>query len=389
MKIGSSRMKRLVLSGLILLGITGLLFVALEVGAFLVLSLYARTSTDPRSAVPLYKAEPWGATYWREIPASGRFMYESYVVWRRIPYAGTTIVVDARGLRRTLNTRCDGKTYLIYMFGGSTLWGTGVPDWGTIPSLLADRLTKDGRPVCIVNYGESSWVSTQEVIKLMLELKSDRKPDLVIFLDGANDIYTGYQLGPSDLHSNFDQLKRIFETANETRRGSFSYLFKTNTTTLLERLIARARTQQTDSAQFNRSPADIEQLANSLVESYLRNMDFIEVFARRYAFDYAVFWQPIIFAEGKPLSAEEEKILRAARRRSPGLPPLYQAAYRLVRNLKRSHLYYIADVFNANSDDIYIDMFHYGPEGNRLVAQRIYQVVRTRLGSKAGWQKSR
>ena len=70
--------------------------------------------------------------------------------------------------------------------------------------LLAEQNDKAGRSVCVRNYGETGWVSTQELIKLMLELKrTGRKPDLVIFYDGANDVYLPYQYGRVDVHNQF------------------------------------------------------------------------------------------------------------------------------------------------------------------------------------------
>lgn len=39
------------------------------------------------------------------------------------------------------------------------MWGTGSPDWGTIPAFLQSGLQAlKGGPVCVVNFGESGWV---------------------------------------------------------------------------------------------------------------------------------------------------------------------------------------------------------------------------------------
>ena len=80
----------------------------------------------------------------------------------------------------------DAKT--IFMFGGSTLWGTGSPDRNTIPSELQALL---GPEYDIYNFGETGYVSTQELNYLLHRLSLGDIPDTVIFYDGVNDGYAG------------------------------------------------------------------------------------------------------------------------------------------------------------------------------------------------------
>ncbi len=92
-----------------------------------------------------------------------------WVLWRRQPYQGEFIAIDQDGVRRTMHTQCDDKTFTIWMFGDSVMWGAGAPDAETIPSLIAADYEKAGHPVCIVNYAEKGWSNTQELIGLMEE----------------------------------------------------------------------------------------------------------------------------------------------------------------------------------------------------------------------------
>jgi hypothetical protein len=98
-------------------GAVVLLLAALEIGSYLLLTMPGRILWRFRAKPPQYEGQAWATTYWREEVASQRNAYQAYVGWRRVPYQGSTIVVDAQGLRRTLHTRCDGSTPLIYMFG--------------------------------------------------------------------------------------------------------------------------------------------------------------------------------------------------------------------------------------------------------------------------------
>src|SRR5215207_4722782 len=97
----------------------------------------------------------WGEDYqreWAELTTS----YYSYVSWRRQPFSGKTInVVGPYNQRRTVNEGSD-KTKTAYFFGGSTIWGTGADDSGTIPSLFAQA-----SGIFSENFGEAAYTSHQ------------------------------------------------------------------------------------------------------------------------------------------------------------------------------------------------------------------------------------
>src|SRR5579862_55782 len=184
----------------------------------------------------LYQGQSWTDSYRREWQATiNRLQYESYVIWRRAPFSGRTINVDNSGIRKTYYSSCGSENYTIWIFGNSSLWGTGVPDWLTIPSLLAKKYEDAGRKVCVKNFGEKGWVSTQELIELMLSLKQTaKKPDFVIFYDGVTDSYLPYQSNVPDAHFNFLLTKNEFESLGNNG-ASLEYLKRTNTyRTLME-----------------------------------------------------------------------------------------------------------------------------------------------------------
>ncbi len=372
----TGRPREAVKTGCILAAITVLLLVAVETAAFL--ALRGSASEAPVRSSFAYQRYPWAETFWREYDVSRKFAYQPYVVWRRAPYRGETITVDAEGLRRTEHSQCGAHEYRIYMFGGSTLWGTGSPDWGTIPSLLAEQYQKAGRPVCVRNYGESAWVSTQGTIKLLLELKhGERRPDLVIFYDGVNDVFTAWQAGRADVHQDFDRIKARFEPRAQGRPGTFGYLLDSNASRLLQDWLAPSAPPRTVGA--GAPLGEPAELARAPVAGYLRNLDVVDALAERHGFDYVFFWQPVIFADQKPLTKEEQEIRRAKSQAWPGLEALYRSTYDLIVRESRRNLVYIADVFKGYQGNLYLDFTHISPDGNRLVAQRMYETL-TRLG---------
>src|SRR5262245_23985577 len=156
-----------------------------------------RVLTVPIKTADWYSDRPWVDAYYEEFEGSRANRWQPYLYWRRKSFSGQYINVGTDGNRRTIaphrNEGDSAPHRKIFMFGGSTMWGTGARDDFTIPSLLAKELQKSEIAAEIVNFGEGGHVSTQEVIALMLELRGGRVPDVVIFYDGINDTFSAFQ----------------------------------------------------------------------------------------------------------------------------------------------------------------------------------------------------
>jgi hypothetical protein len=276
-------------------------------------------------------------------------------------------------VRRTVPSDCaDEKAYTIWMFGGSTMWGAGVPDWLTIPSLLAKQFEANGRKVCVRNFGEKAWVNTQEMIKLVLEIKqAAHHPDLVVFYDGPADVYETYQSGQAGLHQNFADIRQTLERRSSS--GGFGYLRETNT--------AKLFSQQRSAAGISRrtSNSDPQALARETVKCYLENVRVIQGLATSYNFHTAFFWEPTLSTGNKPLTTEEKLAASSASKQSPGLAELNRITYAMLQHQAQPPIFPIADALDSASDTIYFDEAHVSAEGNRLIAARMYADIQTGL----------
>jgi len=328
----------------------------------------ANPGTDliPRERLRLvYKNADWVDAFSREWAPSNVYEYKAYVGWERKPFHGRAINVDETNLRFTAHSQCGIDAYTIWVFGGSTVWGAGTPDWLTVPSQLAAMYEESGQKVCVRNYGQPAWVNSQEVVKLMLELKnSPRKPDLVIFYDGPSDIYETFQSGKPGLHQNFDSMAGMFERRASTRSGGFQYLTNTNTARVL--------------AEQNKREAprkNTDEIARQSISVYMENVRFVQALAKEYGFRAAFFWQPTISVSHKQLTPVEQTARDAARLHSPGLEAANQAGYALFQKDCSAPLYCIVDAFDQAEGTIYFDDAHVDAEGNRLIAKKMYDAL--------------
>ncbi len=319
--------------------------------------------------------------YWQEFEQANKVTYHQYVLWRRQPYNGEAISIDQNGVRRTLNTRCDGNTFTIWMYGDSVMWGAGAPDGETIPSFIAADYEKAGQPVCIVNYAEKGWSSTQEMIGLMEELKhATRKPDEVLFYDGGTEAFAAYQNGRADVHSNYNSFKKFLDNWGANQKGGFSYFRQTNTYRLLDRIAARAPFHRKQSAAV--AGPDPVAMSAAVVENYVQNMEIVDLLAKQYGFRAVFAWYPNLAVGHKELTPYEQQVLNLEYKKFPGLGLMYQAAYKKAHELNRPDLLYLGDLLDDQKATLYVGISHLKPAGNQIVADRLFDILEHKTGER-------
>jgi hypothetical protein len=358
------------------ISLTILLFVTCEVMCFFVFRFYSRNHGSRLSSNSVYQGQPWAGQMWTETNAADVLEYHSYTSWRKRPFKGTLVNIDSEGIRSTEFNGCQPKATVIWVFGSSSLWGTGAPDSKTIPSLLAQHYKDEDIAACVVNFGEEAWVSTQEVVQLMLRLKhASRTPDIVVFYDGATDGFTPYQTSRYDEHANFDKIKQQFDSATAPK-GGFQYLKQTNMVQLIEAILTQLETAKAIQEHKQELIADADQMAGRTVQRYLENARLVEALSVEYKFRPVFFWQPLICVGKKPLSSEEERTYASLLRSSPGLEEIYRRTYQLMRARGRPEIIDMEDVFDQTPEDVYLDSAHLAPRGNEIIADRIFSALK-------------
>ncbi|MDB5391982.1 MAG: hypothetical protein JWM11_7628 [Planctomycetaceae bacterium] len=119
------------------------------------------------------------------------YRYADFIHFQERPCVGKYVNVDEAGFRHSIAQGPwppDPKHLNIFCFGGSTMFGYGLPDDQTVASCLQRALAQDlKRRVCVYNFGVGWHYSTQERLRFELLLASEFVPDIALFLDGIND----------------------------------------------------------------------------------------------------------------------------------------------------------------------------------------------------------
>ena len=338
---------------------------------------------SPRETISYYRSQEWAPLLWQEFRLSRtRLQYVPYVGWRRPAFDGKLIRIDRDGIRFTPGADCRPGSYKVFAFGGSTMWGTGAPDWGTIPAYVQAGLAKlRSGPVCVVNFGETAYVSTQGVLGLLMQLQAGNVPDLVLFYDGPNEIFAAYQSGRAGNPQNVDQLAAIFERRDRPHplrawlQDSASFALVN--AVILRTGIARPADKHGDEPTWK--VTDVAALSESVVDRYLRNYMAVSALAQQHHFDFLFFWQPFISIGQKPLTSEEREI-RDKQDAETTYSELVRSVYRGIEAAAPAHgnLYDMSHVLDGHDGLLWIDSAHVAPPGNELLAGKMVEVVEAR-----------
>jgi len=352
------------------------LIIIIELLSFPALYVYRyfqRYEYHPATNLVYYQQQEWGVDYWKEQSLYQSQIYSHYVGWRGEPYNGNLINVDESGLRVTPTSEETNPSLSIFCFGGSTMWGYGAPDWGTIPAYLAENLNTrfQEESITVVNFGERSDFSSQEVIRLIQEIKHSNIPDIAIFYDGVNDVGWAYKNRQADIP--YDMWDTFGAKSRETRyRSLTSFFLNLNSVSQIRDFM---------STHIEPKPylgGEVDKLAYDVVSVYLQNIDIVNALSKQYGFDCYFFWQPSLYEESKPLVLEEQEIRRSIVPAS-GFESIdfRHTIYNLIKSEAgtRDNLYYIANIFNDSQDFLFFDGAHIVPVGNKLVAEKMADII--------------
>ena len=252
-------------------------------------------------------------------------------------------------------------TYRIFITGGSTAFGTGAIDQDrTIGGFLASILEKElspetGRTYEVVTAANPAWASTQERIFIENRL-SELEPDLIISVSGNNDVHWGKR-GRNVLWYRTYSDQYFFALVRDTYRASgrrdFPEIIEVDSTEVAPELVASRLTKNVD------------------ITAYVLAAEKIE---------YVFALQPTLALTHKRLTARESQALTDV--------DYFRRAYALVDSslagLAGPRLHYVSltDIFDELDEqtDVFIDSYHFGDRGNEMIARRLYEEIRDRVG---------
>jgi hypothetical protein len=300
--------------------------------------------------------------------------YEPYTQFKESPYSGQFVNVDPRGFRPIGNQNPwppRRGEFTVFVFGGSTTFGYGVPDNLTIPAQLQEQLVSDyGVSATVFNFGRGSYFCVQERVLFEKLLLSGFVPDMAVFIDGLNDLVLLEPARTKDL-------RRFMEEAEVPPARKL--LRELPVMKALATLFPSPGYDETNLAKaFKRtSEAQHEKLLHGVVDRYLSNKKITEAIAREFNVTPIFVWQPVpvykydrhydIFGgfdcEGHFPALKPGYEMMAKAVETGALGPNFIWAADMQRNLKKP---------------LYVDAVHYSGEMTNMIAKYILDAIKER-----------
>lgn len=287
-------------------------------------------------------------------------MFEPFTQFKESPYHGRYVNVTDTGFRVTKNQGLwppDQKHFNVFLFGGSTTFGYGVPDDQTIASYLQDHLSKTLRnqAVSVYNFGRGGYYSTQERILFEKLIGAGFIPNAAIFIDGVNDFQS------------YDDRPTYSDTLAKVQSGFISRMrFMTGDVIReipLVRFVSRFGKQYPDAVKIDPDPSAIRQV----LERYIRNKRLTEAVAAGYAIQPVFVWQPAPtyhYDLRYDLMGDVDF----------GNKIITKYAYPMMAKIKESlgnDFLWCADLQTSLKEPLYVDRYHYSAKMSNLLALNI------------------
>lgn len=353
-----------------ILGVALLLLTTLEVS---LTSYYERADKRERQSAAkaaansgVYANPDLAEEYFKELTDAKARVWASYTQSQQTDYAGKFINVH-EGTRRTWNSEIingDRRTRLkIFFFGGSTLWGLGSRDDFTIPSLVAKMLAENGISAEVTNYAVIGDVTTQSLIRFVLELRKRNVPDLVVFYGGSVEAFSACYEGEPGVplgNSNLEKIspKKEVKARISIRLENFALI----------RLLAGKK-------QLAGCSKKLDVLSDGALDVYLGNVRFIEAISRSLSFKTLFYLEPQLADKTRRTKYEEDQLLKSEKR-LPGKNDLYslmrsKLVKRVDESSEQSVFHDLRTIFSDVASPIYMDGGHYGEGGNDRISRKI------------------
>lgn len=295
-------------------------------------------------------------------------VYSSYVQFKEPSRTGTYVNISANGFRLNQSSHENplplrGKPLNIFVFGGSTTFGYGVPDSQTIPAYLEVLLREKNIDANVYNFGRAFYFSLQERILFEKLLIDGHTPNIAIFIDGLNEFYhdngeptyTGFLKGSMD-NTFYAAQKKFFRElpiVNLVRLGRDT----------LQRQAPQERAGQPQVSQA----AETEKI-KQIINRYLSSTKMIKALSTEYQLKTLFVWQPVpdyymdltthpFYDNDDPQVAVNRKI-----------------GFSLAKDLFKKDLpeiIWAAEIAKTCKGN-FIDKVHYSAQFNKLIAKKIF-----------------
>lgn len=317
---------------------------------------FSHEKLDERVLLPNYTDYPWARKHFVEFNSLSTTYYD-FIGWRRNKFEGETINIDNFGYRRhSLSNNSSASK--IWLFGGSTIWGTGAKDSLTIPAYL-ERISN----LPTFNYGESGYTAHQSLNLLMKAYLEGGKPDYIFFYDGVNDVSHKCR---SEL--NFFSSEREAQIREKVLTGKDKPIYLWQVISPAIKILASFihTNKLLKTKAFFDCDTNTEK-ASMIAEALIMDWTLAKNLAESRGAKFVPILQPVAYI-GNPNLKQLDRVVK-----NKELEAQYISVYKEIKKqLKTKNITYLdyTKLFDGDTY-IYIDFCHVSPNGNEIIAKNL------------------
>ena len=250
----------------------------------------------------------------------------------------------------------------MFLFGGSTAFGIGLPDDQTIASYLQECSPENHPPkrLAVYNFGRSGYFSSQELVLFQQLLNAGFVPQAAVFIDGVNDFWQ------ADGQPSFtDRLRRFMDGKPEST--PLDSLPMIQAAHWMRQRWAKPQPQQATLADTV--------VLEGVIRRWLANKKMIEVMGAAFGVRTIFVWQPIAIYKYDlryHFLSPDRGLARGDR---------VKRGYALMENLRAqgtlgSDVLWLADMQQDKHENVYVDQWHYTAPFSKEIAAQICNSLR-------------
>ena len=298
----------------------------------------------------------------------------------------------------------------IWMFGGSTVQGLGLEETHSIPALLNEKLKDEGlREYGVINAGQGGFTAQQQLLLLMEMMNAGKRPECVIVYDGINEWphlqHPGQRLPESNKDwqrdtAFTDQIALMTDAKTLSERARMQEIAEHcqelyYTPDLLNELFANKQraakappsaVQRYEEKSLRDSHDVIVGIWQPVIAHYLRCHLMMQGVCDSFAVPIYFFFQPVLeyelFYKARQLSEYEDQVLNPKVSITEHFRREVLFSDDFAAERQRFH-HPIVDLSllyaKRDGETLYMDPRHPNAKGNALVAEAIWEEVKSRL----------
>jgi hypothetical protein len=308
--------------------------------------------------------------------------YESFTEFRNKTLHGRFVNVDPGGFRVSKNQvpwPPRPENYNVFVFGGSTTFGMGLPDDETIASYLQEcsLANHSGKHLAVYNFGRIYYFSAQEMVLFERLLEAGFVPQVAVFIDGLNDF--AYPDGQTRFAPRFQSFM-----AGQTQSSPYDNI----------PMVKAARWVSSHWAKAELPPIDQSRgLLESVPSRWLTNKKVVESLAATFGVRPLFVWQPVptykydlgyhflshaSYVRSRGFSMERDALMENLFLQGRMGPNVVWIAdgYGLMENLRAQgklgpNVLWLADMQQDKQENLYVDAVHYTAAFSKDIAGQI------------------